>query len=109
MERLSTVILVFVVATPAVFGLVVEPFLSMSGNQTSVVFLDLHLSYQDNRSCSDPDWRMFEVAYSLEWRALSENNLGAFRLLFYSIPRQFVFEKKKKKKKRSVLCCCNMS
>ena len=76
MGTLTAVILVFVITTPAALAIGVEPFLSLPGNQTVVAFIDLHLSYHDNETCGDPDWRMFEVAYSLEWRTLSEKNIG---------------------------------
>ena len=76
MEKFAVAILVFVIITPAVFGAAVEPFLSLPGNKTVVTFLDLHLSYNDNGSCGDPDWRMWELAYSLEWKILSEENIG---------------------------------
>ena len=76
MEKLPVAILVFVIITPTVFGVTVEPFLSLPGNKTVVTFLDLHLSYHDNGTCGDPDWRMWELMYSLEWKALSEENIG---------------------------------
>ena len=65
----TSFILTFALTIPAVFGVaVVEPFLSLPGNQTVVAFLDLHRSYHDNGTCADPDWSVFELAYSLEWK-----------------------------------------
>ena len=64
-------------ALPAVIVAVVEPFISLPGNKTVIAFIDLHRSYHDNNTCGDPDWRSFELAYSLEWRTSLHQSLGS--------------------------------
>lgn len=51
--------------TPTRSGL--EPFMTSTGNTSSIlVFLDLHRSYHDN-ACSDIDWNVFELALILKY------------------------------------------
>ena len=64
-------------ALPAVIVAVVEPFISLPGNTTVIAFIDLHRSYHDNNTCGDPDWRSFELAYSLEWRTSLNQGSGS--------------------------------